>query len=166
MNEKLTNSLRTILEHAKADRLGAMNDTGCVYHDPDTGRFCAIGCLLPEPVIGALIASGLNEQTGVDDLESEYEVLDGMGLGQSQAEALQAWHDASYADGGRRFKRTTAHPTPEDFQMIIEGLLDGTITRIRAEPIPEIYMTQETPNHGQFHNMDGTINEGTLIRFV
>ena len=97
MTKKLSPAIKAVnkvLRFAKNDKLRAANNTGCVYHNEKTGRFCAIGCLLPKKTLDLVKKKGYNEACGASELYGYMPELQKItGLTADQAAVVQEAHD-------------------------------------------------------------------------
>jgi hypothetical protein len=94
-------SLRKILKFARAKKLGAQGNNGCIYHTPRRAKFCAIGCLLTKAEHDRLDDKGLNVDYGANALlcRNDFPDLDTrLGLTDDTADILQCAHDTAYRD--------------------------------------------------------------------
>ena len=118
---------------AKKNKLGAMLDENCVYHN-DQGQVCAIGALLSKEQLTFLEDHDLNTDTSAQDLYLEDHLRDFFlkeyDLSEEQATALQTWHDYFASNGEvEMFK---------DFLWAVENnyLIRRTTTHILRNGIP------------------------------
>ena len=97
MTKKLSptaKAVRKIIRFASKGKLGAKDDSGCVYHNEDTNRFCAIGCLLPKETLALVKKKNLNVETGAFTLYNRIPKLEKtIGLSEPTATAIQLAHD-------------------------------------------------------------------------
>lgn len=109
LNIRAKRSLEKILEYADKGLLKASIEESCLYHDSHTGKFCAIGCLIPKRTLMNLKQNEMNHGTDAFHLFSTYPALiRTTGLTIDQAQGLQLIHDEWAIGGCKKEKFTRA----------------------------------------------------------
>ena len=93
VNEKALQSLQKIKGYAQKEHLGACYSIFApAYYDPSTNTYCAIGCLMPEPIRKYLINKfGLNEARILWKIFPELEK--NTGIAAEEAQLIQELND-------------------------------------------------------------------------